>query len=255
MRGFVQERRESIANLVRENGFIRNSELSSRLGVSIITIRQDIEALDGQGVVKKTYGGAMFQAENDLDSAFDSRSHEHVEAKRRIGRRAAELIQPGETIFLDAGSTAFEIARRLPDNADITVVTCAANIAVEICEKPGIHVLLCGGRLSPRTLSVTGHHAEQMLAEICADRLFLGTYGVDLERGLAERSYEGAQVKRALVAAAREVVLVCDSSKFGALGPVVMSPLEIVQHVITDVGIPAEYRDWFAARQIGVDAV
>ncbi len=255
MRGIAQQRRESITRLIRENGFIRNSEISSKLGVSVVTIRQDVEALSAQGLIQKTYGGAILPQEINLDSSFDARSDEHVEAKRRIGAAAAKLIAPQETILLDAGTTTIEIARRLPENADITVVTCALNVALEASARAGVTVILCGGRLNPRTLSVAGHQVERDLADICADRLFLATYGVDMQKGLAERNFDGAQTKRALIAAAREVVLVCDASKFGAAGPVLISPLEVIQRVITDDAMSETFRQWLRSKRISVDIV
>lgn len=255
MRALVHKRRESIARLIRENGFIRNSELSDKLGVSVVTIRQDVDALSAQGLIQKTYGGAVLPPDVTLDSSFDSRAHEHAEAKRRIGAAAAKLVRPGETILLDAGSTTIEIARRLPENADITVVTCALNIALEASAKSGVGVVLCGGKVNPRTLSVTGHQVERELANLCADRLFLATYGLDKKKGLAERNFDAAQTKRALISAAREIVLVCDASKFGEAGPVLISPVNVIHRVITDEGAPKEYLDWFHDQQIQVDVV
>lgn len=255
MRGLASKRRESIARLIRENGFARNSELSSRLGVSVVTIRQDVEALCAEGVVHKTYGGAVRQSENELDSAFDVRSTQNADEKRRIGAAAAKLIGHGETILLDAGSTSLEIARRLPLNADITVVTCALNIAMECGNKPGVTVIVCGGTLNPRTLSVSGHQVERELADICADRFFLATYGVDMLKGLAERNFVFGQTKKAQIRAAREVVLVCDSSKFGEVGPVLIAPITTINRVVTDTGIPTEYLNWLRDNQISVDAV
>ena len=254
-RALAKRRQESIAKRLRKDGFVRSSELSSELGVSVVTIRQDLEALHVQGLAQQTYGGAIYRSESSVDSTFDSREQEHSEAKRRIGEAAVRFIEPGETIILDAGSTTLEIARALPENADLTVVTCALNVALAATTKPGVNVILCGGRLNPRTLSVTGQQAERALAEVCADRLFLATYGVDLQKGLAERTFEGAQTKRALIAAAREVVLVCDSSKFGARAPVLISPLEVISRIVTDVGIPSDYRQWFETQQIAVESV
>jgi len=229
-----QSRRELIARVVRESGFVRNSELSSRLGVSTVTIRQDIDALSARGLLQKTYGGAVFNPEGNLDSSFDQRSSLNAEAKRRIGRAAARSIARGETIILDSGSTTIEIARHLPENHDVTVVTCALNIALEAATRPGVTVIVCGGRLNARTLSTTDQQTKRQLSEIFADRLFLATYGVHFEKGLAERSFEVAETKRALIAAARDITLVCDASKFGSAGPVLISPLDVVKRVVTD---------------------
>jgi DeoR family transcriptional regulator of aga operon len=250
-----QSRRDSIVRLARETGFVRNSELSSRFGVSTVTIRQDVDALSAKGLIQRTYGGAVVQIEMGQDTSFDLRSTEHIEAKRRIGTAAAKSIRPGETILLDSGSTTMEIARQLPENADITVVTPALNIALEAGAKLGVTVIVCGGRLNPRTLSTAGQETTRQLSEFFADRLFLATYGVDLDRGLAERSFEIAETKRALIASAREITLVCDSSKFGCAGPVLISPLSVVRRIITDDGIPPDYLVWFRTNDIDVQLV
>lgn len=252
-RSKTADRRESITRRLRENGFVRSSQLSNELGVSVVTIRQDLEVLRVQGVAEHTYGGAIFRSETGADSPFAARAVEHAEAKRRIGEAAAQLIQPGETILLDAGTTTLEIARRLPEKVDLTVVTCALNVALAANSRAGVEVILCGGRLNPRTVSTSGHQAERALAEVYADRLFLATYGVELDKGLFERTFEGAQTKRALMNAAREIVLVCDSSKFGEQAPVRVSPLDVVSHVVTDAGIPSEFAKWFASHKVSVE--
>ena len=250
-----QGRRELIARAVRQTGFVRNSELSTRFGVSTVTIRQDIDALSARGLVQKTYGGAVFNPESSLDSSFDQRSSLNAEAKRRIGRAAAQSIVPGQTVILDSGSTTIEIARELPEDCEITVVTCALNIALEAAMRSGVTVIVCGGRLNARTLSTADQQTERQLSEIFADRLFLATYGVHFEKGLAERSFEVAETKRALIAAAREITLVCDASKFGSAGPVLISPLDVVKRVITDDAVSHEDLAKLAAAGIGVDVV
>lgn len=249
------ERRDSIVSLARESGFVRNSELSNRLGVSTVTIRQDIEALSAQGLIQRTYGGAVFNPEGALDSTFAARSSEHAEAKRRIGVAAARSVTPGETIILDSGSTTIEIARRLPQDCDITVITCAINIALEAAARRGVTVIVCGGRLNTRTLSTADHHTKEQLSEIFADRLFLATYGVDLDKGLAERSFEIAETKRTLITAAREITLVCDSSKFNSAGPVLIAPLSVVKRVITNEGVPPAQLRRFRQKRIEVEVV
>jgi DeoR/GlpR family transcriptional regulator of sugar metabolism len=241
--------------LVRKTGFVRTSDLSGRFGVSTVTIRQDIEALSADGLVQRTYGGAVSQVDSAEDTAFHLRSITHSDAKVRIGRAAARSVRPGETILLDSGTTTIEIARHLPENTGITVVTPALNIALEAGARAGVEVLVCGGRLNPRTLSTTAHEIGRSFSEIFADRLFLATYGVDVGKGLAERSIEVAETKRSLIRAAREITLVCDSSKFGSAGPILISPLEVVRHVITDAGIPASDLAWLVNAGISVDQV
>jgi DeoR family transcriptional regulator of aga operon len=254
-RSINQTRRDSIARMVRESGFVRHSELSTRLGVSTVTIRQDIDALSARGLVQRTYGGAIFNPETNVDSSFDARSSLHAVEKRRIGEAAARSIEPGETVILDSGSTTIEIARNLPEDRDITVVTCALNVALEASVRKGVIVIVCGGRLNGRTLSTSDQQTQRQLSEIFADRLFLATYGVHFEKGLAERSFEIAETKRALIASAREVTLVCDASKFGNAGPVLISPLSMVARVITDDQISAEHLTWLRTEGIAVEVV
>jgi DeoR family transcriptional regulator of aga operon len=138
---------------------------------------------------------------------------------------------------------------------EVTVLTCALNVALEAGAKAGVTVILCGGTLNPRTLSVVGHQVEAVLAEVNAHRLFLATYGVDLLKGLTDRNFASAQTKRALIGAAREVILVCDSSKFGEVAPVSIAPLDVAHRVITDKNVPPAYVDYFAGKQVPVDAV
>ena len=189
------------------------------------------------------------------DTAFDLRSPRNSDAKIRIGKAAALSIKPGQTMLLNSGTTTIEIARHLPENADITVVTPALNIALEAGARAGVEVLVCGGRLNPRTLSTTAHEIGRSFSEIFADRLFLATYGVDVEKGLAERSVEVAETKRALIRAAREITLVCDSSKFGSAGPILISPLNVVSRVITDDRIPPADLAWLRSARIAVELV
>jgi DeoR family transcriptional regulator of aga operon len=250
-----QKRRDSIARLVRKTGFVRTSELSGRFGVSTVTIRQDIDALSAEGLVQRTYGGAVSQIEGVEDTAFDLRAAANNDAKVRIGEAAARSIRPGETVLLDSGTTTIEIARHLPENSDITVVTPALNIALEAGRRSGVEVLVCGGRLNPRTLSTTAHEIARSFSEIFADRLFLATYGIDVEKGLAERSLEIAETKRALIRAAREITLVCDSSKFASAGPILISPLSVVGRVITDGKIPPAALKWLRSAKIDVELV
>ena len=167
------------------------------MGVSTVTIRQDLEQLEWRGLLRRTYGGAAAIAAGTPDSAFSIRSAQHSLAKRRIGAAAAAMILPGETIVLDAGTTTIEIARQLPADSDLTVVTCAWNVALHASSRPGVQVILCGGLFNPKTLSVVGPQVERVLEEINADRLFLATYAVNLAKGLCERNLAGAHTKRA----------------------------------------------------------
>jgi DeoR family transcriptional regulator of aga operon len=134
-------------------------------------------------------------------------------------------------------------------------VTPALNIALEAGRRSGVEVLVCGGRLNPKTLSTTAHEIARSVSEIFADRLFLATYGIDIGKGLAERSVEVAETKRALIRAAREITLVCDSSKFSSTGPLLISPLSVVDRLITDEGVPRAALRWLRSERIAIELV
>src|SRR6185312_408102 len=145
MRVIGVTRLQNILDLVRERGFVRTTELAEAFGVSSVTIRQAVETLQERGLLHKTHGGAAALPGTTPDSAFALRAVEQRDQKQRIGAAAAALIQPGETVLLDAGTTTIEVARSLPENQDLTVVTCALNAALEAGSKPGVEVVLCGG--------------------------------------------------------------------------------------------------------------
>lgn len=251
----TKTRRDRIVEMTKSKGFVRCSELSDFFGVSTVTIRQDLDFLGEKGLLKKTYGGAVAHGDPTLDSEFSQRALLQSDQKQRIGARAAEQIRPGETILLDAGSTTIEIAKQLPENADITIVTCALNVAMEAVRRSGVHAVLCGGVLNSRTLAVSGPYVDRTLQDFHADRLFLATYSVSLDRGLGERNFTGAQAKRSLLQAAQHVTLVCDSTKFESVAPVVIASLDVVQQVITDRGVPQQYVEYFENRQVPMDIV
>ena len=180
-------RRDGIMQLAKSKGFVRSSELSDIFGVSTVTIRQDLDYLGNQGLLQKTYGGAIANGEPTLDSEFSQRAMDHADQKQRIGARAASIIKPGETILLDAGSTTIEIAEATSRERGFNRRDCAINVAMEAVKRVGVSVVLCGGALNPRTLSVSGPYVDQALEYFHADRLFLATYSVSIEKGLGEQ--------------------------------------------------------------------
>lgn len=247
------ERRAAIVDLVRESGAVSVGDLVQRFGVSDVTIRNDLDVLARQGLVIRQRGGAIAQVETVLARAFDQRSNVNLKAKLRIGTFAARLVQPGDTILMDAGSTVMEMARRLGDLGPITVVTNALNVASQIIHCPKAHVILLGGSLTPETISTVGPLVEQSLSDLVVAKLFLAAHTVDVDGGIVDTSVEVARVKRAMIEAAGEVILLADSSKWTVRSPNAyarVAPLTAVQTVVTDGGLPPETRD--AMERLGV---
>lgn len=236
------ERRGRITELIAEKGFLRVNELSDLFQVSEVTIRNDLDVLAGQGLLVRNHGGAMANTTASLTSAFDHRASLNLEEKRRIGRAAASLVTPGETIILDAGTTVMELAKSLNGVSPLTVVTNALNVATQVGALPDVHVILVGGVLSRETISTVGYYAERDLGELVAQKVFLGAHTVEWESGVTSPSIEVAQVKRAMIRAARQVILLADSSKWGRVTFAKVVPLTTVHVLVTDTNFPAEAR-------------
>ena len=238
-------RREQIAALVGQKGAVHINELTELFGVSEVTARHDLDVLARQGLVVRERGGALANVRTTLAKAFEQRNGVNLEAKRRIGEQAARLVRPGDTIILDAGTTVMEMTRHLHDVAPLTVITNALNVASQVGGLPGCHVILIGGSLSVETISTVGPLAEHHLSELVVSKLFLGAHTIDLEAGIVDTSIEVMRIKRAMIQAAREVILLADSSKWElrrADAFARVAPLTAVHKIITDEGIPDDVR-------------
>jgi DeoR/GlpR family transcriptional regulator of sugar metabolism len=187
--------------------------------------------------------------------AFNQRAELNREVKQRIGEAAASLVQPGETIMLDAGSTLLEMAKRIPHVFPLTIITSALNIALQVGAIPNVHVMLAGGSLSPQTISTVGPVTERDLGELLVDRLFLGTHGFELDTGLSDVSIEVARVKRTMISTAKTVILLADSSKYEKRGLARVAPLSSIDCLITDTGFPEDVARRLAAQDIEVRRV
>lgn len=238
----VEERRTAILNLLREHGKVRVKDLSRRFQTSEVTIRNDLKELHQRGLVHKAHGGAMPVETVSVEPSLQERFLSHAEEKRRIGAAAAALINDGETIILDSGSTTQEIARRLKGKQNLQVITNGVNIAMELVGVRGIQVILLGGVLRDNSFSIVGHFAEDMLDHLSADKLFIAADGCDLDFGVSTPNLEESRVNQAMVRIAREKILVADSSKFGRTSLSRIASLSEMNKVITDEGLPEVLR-------------
>lgn len=176
-RMIAAQRRARIVELVNRRGILSVEELSRQVGASLMTIRRDLTLLDGQGVLRRTHGGAVALAA-PRDVPFRRRERLELQAKAAIGRAAAALVQPGETILLDAGTTVLAMAHRLRSVRNLTVVTNSVQVLAELWHRPEIRVVALGGLARHGSGSLTGPLAEKALEEIRVDRAFLGTTGI-----------------------------------------------------------------------------
>lgn len=236
------DRRARIAAIVRQRGSVRVQELAERFQVSAVTIRTDLVQLEKDGVLIRDRGGAVACGQGSALVAFDQRTTLHLEAKQRIGQAAAALVQPGDTILMDAGTTVVEMSRHLLQISPLTVVTNALNVALELRAAPAARVLMLGGTLNYATFGTLGPLLDQSLSELAVQKLFLAAESVDVGVGVTDSTPEIAHAKRALARAARQVILLADSSKWGKVGFIKVLPLEQIQTVVTDSGLSESAR-------------
>lgn len=238
---YSEERKQKILEMIQANRSMATSELAKIVGASSITLRRDLAILESMGLVKRTHGGAISKGlENRMEISFFEKSRHNLEEKIRIAQKASEMIQVGDTIILDAGTTTFQIAKHIKEKMDIHVLTNSVYNLLELAESPGIEVSLTGGSLRRISRSLIGPLAINSLSSIRVGKLFLGATGVSLEKGLTSPNMVEAQTKSAMIRAADTVVLVVDHSKFGKTTLGKFAELDEVQVLITDRKAPSE---------------
>jgi DeoR family transcriptional regulator of aga operon len=247
----IEERRQHILALAQRNGRVLVDELSNSLGISRITIRKDLDYLEGRGVLQRTHGGALLpQSGTMFDPSLQEKESRHSQEKERISAAAVALVQDGQCVLLDSGTTTTALARALKQFSRLTIITNAVNIAAEL-SGTNFEVILTGGSLRKNSFSLVGPLAEEVLADMHADILFLGVDGFDLEVGLTTPNLMESRVNRAMVRAASKVVAVCDSTKFNRRSLSKIVDATSIQHVITDRNLPEKTAE--AIRSLNIE--
>lgn len=240
---FATERQEHIARLVEEHGRARVADLAARFGVSAVTIRKDLDALEAAHRVVRAHGGAIAVDRSRPELSFDIRERLQAEEKVRIGAAGAALVQDGESIVMDASTTALAVARQIKARggwSQLTIITNGLRLASELAGHPGIIVLMLGGRVRWEALSVVGQLGDGLFDRINVQKAFLGAAGFTVESGLADATDEEAQIKRSMVAAAREVVAIVDHTKWERAAFATFCPTDRIAIVLTDDEPPTD---------------
>jgi len=233
----LNDRQQQIVELITIEREIRVSELKKKFDVTEMTIRRDLEKLEQQGILRRTFGGAI-QVSKDI--ALHERTVQFIDEKKRIGKKAASIIQAGESIYIDGGSTTLEVARFLKPDMSLTVVTNALNVAVELLEKK-IPAMMVGGIIIEKTASLVGPLAAEGLSKMAFDRVFLGATGVNVQHGFSNSNMYEADLKRLAINRASNVNVVIDFSKFGVKSLVSFADFSMVNTIFTDKIPPAEF--------------
>ena len=245
------ERRKQMLDLIAQEGGISVSQISKRINVSAVTVRNDLETLAGEGLIVRTHGGAV--------PAFHphilERQKANVDSKEEIARRAAEMIEDGEHIIIVAGTTTSLIGKYLLGKRDVHVVTNSTLLLPFARVNPSLQVTLVGGEFKAASEAMVGPIALRELSQVHVSKAFIGTDGFTLEKGITANQIDVAEVVRKAITQSSEVVLTADSSKFGKTGFAYMGDIRCVDILVTDKGLANQDKKELAGRGMEVITV
>lgn len=230
------ERHSLILELLREFGKVDVADLSSKLKVSAVTIRKDLDLLEEKKLLYRTHGGAILADPYIATRKVSEKEKLRPEVKRRIGLKAVELLSPQDALIIASGTTVQAFARCI-ENMKLTVITSAMNVAMELLDKPDIEIIQLGGIIRHSSASAVSEYAIRMLDNFSCSKLFLGVDGIDPEYGLSTTHIQEACLNQAMIAAATKTIVLADSSKFGRRGFSKICNMSDIDRVITDSGI------------------
>lgn len=250
-----EERRDRIIQVLREQDEVSVIELSRRLHVSEVTTRKDLQQLEEQGYLTRVRGGAVVSGRGQLELRFAARQQINLDEKRRIAYKAVEFIQPGNTVYIDGSTTAFQMTRLLRDMSNLTVVTTGLYAALELSFAPDVTTIVVGGILRRRTSSLVDTLSPNLLRRLHVDIAFLSCRGFTPEQGMMESDLREAQMKRAMAENAGRRIGLLDHAKFG--GTYVATSLlpEEIDTLIVDTKLPEAARAALATTQIQTEYV
>jgi DeoR family transcriptional regulator, fructose operon transcriptional repressor len=237
---YAEERQSRIMELVRVIGRVEVTGLAAELDVTPETVRRDLTALERRGLLRRVHGGAIPIERLGFEPGIDTRRTVMTAEKERIAKAALEFVPDEGSVLLDAGTTTSRLAEALPSDRELTVVTNALDIVVNLARRPNLTVLALGGRVRGRTLAAVDVWAVDALRDTYVDVAFIATNGISVERGLTTPDPTEAAVKRAMIAASRRAVLLADHTKVGNDHLIRFADLTDIDTFVTDEGLHAE---------------
>lgn len=247
------ERRQLIMAHIRTHGTGKVDEFTGQFNVSAVTVRHDLNLLEKEGCVFRCYGGANINPNFAFDQPLYRKDQLNRNAKQSIAMAAASLVNDGEAIILDSGSTIGLMPQYLANKKQLVVMTNALNTAYQLSQFEDVDLHVVGGRLRRASCSLIGHHGELQIRSYLFDKLFLGVDGFDLYSGITTPDNQEAQVNRAMCDVARKVIAVTDSSKFGRKSFCMIRAANQIDGLVTDSNIPHETHQ--AMLEMGVDVI
>ncbi len=249
----IDARRKAILDTLRQNGQVRISELSQSLGATVVTIRSDLAALERDGYLERTFGGAILTVRNYYSMDLNRRRQTNMPAKRAIAAAAAALVRDGDTLLINSGTTTSCVASELKKRKNLNIVTNSIYVAMELGGTPTFRVILLGGEINAQYGFTYGGDAQTQLLRYRANYAILSIDGVSETTGLTTYHAEESIIDRLMMERAGETIIVADSSKIGRESFAQVCGLDCVQHWVTDADGDHAAAD--AIARLGVDVV
>ena len=247
------ERRNMIMEKLQIERRVVVSELSRMFKVSEETIRRDLERMEKDGLVTKSYGGAILNENNNIDLPFNVRKNRNVSGKQKIAELIAAQINDGDHIMLDASSTAVFIAKAIKSKKNITLITNSIEILIELNDVENWHILSTGGILKQGSLALVGPHTDKMIHSFHVDKAIISCKGIDLDKGFTDSSEMHAETKSTMLECANEKILAVDSSKFDKISFTKIDDLNHVTKIVTDENPGSQWLE--ALKTLGIECI
>lgn len=249
---YREERREKILQLLTQKTKISVHELQETFSVSGPTIRKDLTALEEKNKLKRTHGGAILIQENSICNIIKRRTYKK-DIKVKIGEKTAELIKNKETIMIDAGTTTYEVAKRLHNHRDLTIISNSLEICNLLTDYESIQIVATGGVINKKNLSMRGSLGIEVLSQYAASKAIIGLEGFSLEYGLTVSNELAAMIKQQMILSSNEIFIVATSDKFNHVAFARFCHVHEIDKLITDENIPKEYLE--ALEKMGIEVI
>jgi DeoR family transcriptional regulator of aga operon len=251
----IAERQKFILEQLKQQGYVKVSDLSRDLNASEVTIRKDLKLLEEKKLLQRSHGSASNLTSIITDKHIDVKEKMQIEEKLRIARAASKLLEAEDKIIIASGTTLLAFAHAIDIREQITVITSSVKVSLSLCYNPYIDVIQLGGTIRKNSVSVIGHYAESTLKNLSCNKLFIGVDGIDLEYGLMTSDLNEARINQQMIAAAQKIIVLTDSSKFNKRGFCKICAIDSIHHIITDTNAPASVIKNFQERNIEVTLV
>jgi DeoR/GlpR family transcriptional regulator of sugar metabolism len=246
------DRRKKIMGILTDKKSVMVPELSKMFNITEETVRRDLEKLEKEGILKRTYGGAVLNENINEDIPIKIREGINIDKKRTIGEKVAEYIEDGDSIVLDSSTTALQVAKNIKLKKNITVITNSVKVILELSDVKGFKIISTGGTLRENAMSFVGHLAESTIKNYNIDKSIISCKGLNRNKGITESNEMEAEIKKSMIEVAGKVFLIADHSKFDRVSFIKMLDYEDIDIIFTDERLNYEWEQFFTSKDIEI---